>query len=129
MRTKKPRGLTAEAILDKAIGILVDMKAEDVVALDLRELSPVADYFLIASGNSEQHVVAIARAVERELSKLGTKAWHREGTEGRRWVLLDYVDTVVHVFHRETRAYYRLEGLWGDAKRLPVTASSSSRAS
>jgi ribosome-associated protein len=112
--------LSAAEILEKAIAVLIEMKAEDLVALDLRELSPVADYFLIASGNSEQHVVAIARNVERELAKLGTKAWHREGTEGRRWVLLDYVDTVVHVFHRETRAYYRLESLWGDAKRLPT---------
>ena len=103
-----------------AARLLEETKAEEVIALDLRELSSMCDYFLIASGTSEQHVRALAEAVE---SGLGVRPWHREGTEGRRWVLLDYVDVVVHVFHRETRDYYRLEHLWADAKRVSLPSS------
>ncbi len=95
-------------------------KASDVVALDLRELDGVADYFLICSGASEPQVKAIAEAVEEKLREAGTKPWHVEGREGRRWVLLDYVEFVVHVFHEKTREYYLLERLWGDAGSLDL---------
>ena len=95
-------------------------KARDLVALDLRGLSGVADYFLICSGESEVQVKAIAEAVEEKLKLQGARPWHVEGLEGRRWVLLDYVELVVHVFHHRTREYYLLERLWGDARKVDL---------
>lgn len=95
-------------------------KASDIVALDLRALGGVADYFLICSAASEPQVKAIAEAVEDKLRAAGARPWHVEGREGRRWVLLDYVEFVVHVFHEKTREYYLLERLWGDAGSLDL---------
>ena len=105
------------AAADAAVG----KKAADPIALDLRALDGVADYFLIVSGASEPQVKAIAEAVEDQLrERHGRKPWHVEGREGRRWVLLDYVEFVVHVFHEKTREYYLLERLWGDAETLDL---------
>lgn len=95
-------------------------KARDGVALDLRELSGVTDYFFICSASSEVQVKAVAEAVEEKLLEKGLKPWHVEGYEGRRWVLLDYVEFVVHVFHEKTREYYMLDRLWGDARTLDL---------
>jgi ribosome-associated protein len=94
-------------------------KAFDVVVMDLRTLSSVADYFVICSGDSDIQVKAIADAVEEGLEKKGVSPWHREAGS-RNWLVLDYVDVVLHVFHKNTRAFYSLEKLWGDAviKRL-----------
>lgn len=95
-------------------------KAIDPVALDLRSVAGVADYFLICSGASEVQVKAIAEAVEEKLHEQGASPWHVEGLSGRRWVLLDYVEFVVHVFHEKTREYYLLERLWGDAAKVEL---------
>lgn len=95
-------------------------KAEDLVGLDLSTVRGVADYFLICSAQSEVQVKAIADAVEERLREAGARVWHIEGREGRRWVLLDYVDVVVHVFHTQTREYYLLERLWGDARSVDL---------
>lgn len=94
-------------------------KALDVIVMDLRTLSSVADYFVICSGDSDTQVKAIADAVEEGLEKKGVSPWHREAGS-RNWLVLDYVDVVLHVFHKNTRAFYSLEKLWGDAviKRL-----------
>lgn len=108
----------------RALAIAVEAarakKAQDLVALDLRELDGVADLFFICSASSEVQVKAIAEAVEDKLRDAGLKPWHIEGREGRRWVLLDYVDLVVHVFHEQTREYYLLERLWGDARKVEL---------
>ncbi len=95
-------------------------KAEKIVGLDLTDLKGVADYFLVCSGASEPQVKAIAEAVEEQVRVLGAKPWHVEGREGRKWILLDYVDVVVHVFHERTREYYLLERLWGDARSVDL---------
>lgn len=94
-------------------------KALDVVVMDLRTLSSVADYFVICSGDSDIQVKAIADAVEEGLEKKGVSPWHREAGS-KNWLVLDYVDVVLHVFHKNTRSFYSLEKLWGDAviKRL-----------
>lgn len=89
-------------------------KAVQIVGLDLSSLEGVADYFLICSGSSEPQVKAITEAIEEKLRLAGAKPWHVEDGS-RRWVLMDYVDVVVHVFHEKTREYYLLERLWGDA--------------
>lgn len=102
-------------LLRAAAAAAASKKAVDMVGLDLAGLDGVADYFLICTGTSEPQVKAIAEAVEDQLRAAGSKPWHVEGMEYRRWVLLDYVDVVVHVFHEKTREYYLLERLWGDA--------------
>lgn len=101
-------------------------KANDIVVLDLRKLSSVADFFVICSADSDVQVKAIADAVEQEMGKRGVHPWHREAGS-LNWFLLDYVDVVLHVFHKNTRSFYSLEKLWGDAKmnrmsddRVPV---------
>jgi ribosome-associated protein len=91
-----------------------------VLVLDLRNVSAVADYFVICSGTSDVQVKAIADAVVEDLKERGVIAWHTEGYAARRWVLIDFVDVVVHVFHAKAREYYMLENLWSDAKRIRV---------
>ncbi|MBM4116811.1 ribosome silencing factor [bacterium] len=97
-------------------------KAEDLVVLDLRTLSPIADFFVIATGLSDVHVRAIADSVQEGLlaGSRRAKPWHLEGNDTLRWVLLDYVTVVVHVFQRGTREYYGLERFWGDAPREEI---------
>ncbi|MFQ5875107.1 MAG: ribosome silencing factor [Dehalococcoidia bacterium] len=90
-------------------------KAYDLVVLDLREHSSITDYFLICSANSTRQVKAIADAVDEQLGKKGVHALGTEGYTEARWVLLDYGQLVVHVFHHETRKFYDLEKLWGSA--------------
>ena len=91
-------------------------KAADVTVMDLRKVTDMADFFVICSGDSDTQVKAIADAVTEGMEQAGVQAWHREGLTERQWVLLDYVDIVVHVFHKEARKFYGLEKLWGDAK-------------
>jgi ribosome-associated protein len=110
----------ALTLLQVAGRAALSKKARDGVALDLRELSGVTDYFFICSASSEVQVKAVAEAVEEKLREKGLKPWHVEGYEGRRWVLLDYVEFVVHVFHEKTREYYMLDRLWGDARTLDL---------
>lgn len=95
-----------------------DKKATDVVVLAVADLIVITDYFVIASGGTERQVRTIADAVEKALAQRDTKPLRREGLEQARWVLLDFVDIVVHVFTREERDYYELERLWKDAPRV-----------
>lgn len=85
--------------------------------LDLRGISSATDWFVVASGTSDVHVKAIADRVLEGLDELGESASHVEGLPGGRWVLLDFIDFVVHVFHPQARVFYQLENLWGDAPR------------
>jgi ribosome-associated protein len=104
-----------------------DRKAVDGVVLDLRKLCDATDYFVVVSGTSDTHVRAIAEHVVEALRERGAKAHHIEGLAGGRWVLLDFVDLVVHVFHPALREFYQLEGLWGDAPLRPVSAGEETR--
>ena len=90
-------------------------KAIDLVVLDVREVSDVADYFVIASGSSDTHVRTLAERAAEAATDQGRRAHHVEGVSAGRWALLDFVDVVVHVFHPTLRAYYQLERLWSDA--------------
>jgi ribosome-associated protein len=120
VRPRRKGGLPAPDLLRRAAHAAVAKKAQRPVALDLRDLDGVCDYFLIVSGSSDVQVKAIAEAVEEALRVHGEKPWHVEGLEGRRWVLLDYVEVVVHVFHEKTREYYMLDRLWGDARSVDL---------
>lgn len=95
-------------------------KAEDLLALDLRELAAMSDFFLIASAATDNHVRALLKSLSRELAKHGVKPIHREGEDAANWVLLDFFDVVVHLFRRPVRRYYDLEHLWGDAPELEL---------
>lgn len=121
--TTRPRpthAVPGPQLLRAAAEAAASKKASDLVGLDLSGLDGVADFFLICSASSEPQVKAIAEAVEERLRAIGARPWHVEGREGRRWVLLDYVDLVVHVFHEKTREYYLLERLWGDARSVDL---------
>ena len=103
---------------DLVVRGMQDKKAADIVVLNLKELkNAVADYFIICSANSDTQLEAVARSVEEEIEKVtGESPWQTEGRTNREWVLLDYVDVVVHVFLRDRRKFYSLEELWGDAE-------------
>ncbi len=95
--------------------LALSRKGFDVKILKLKTLSAVCDYFVIASGEADVHVKAIAGAIDDGLTREGIKANHREGIGKGNWIVLDYIDVVVHVFHEPTRRFYALERLWGDA--------------
>ena len=103
--------------MERAAELALESKAHDVVSLDLRGISSATDFFLLTSGNSDVHVRAIADHVLDELRKAGTRPNHVEGLKHGHWVLIDYIDLVVHVFRSATREFYRIEDLWGDAER------------
>jgi ribosome-associated protein len=111
---------------DKALEIArlaSDKKAADLVLLELKNLVPYTDYFVICSGESTQQVKTISDNIEEGLRKRKIKPMGVEGRGPARWVLMDYNDVIVHVFERETRDYYMLEKLWLDAPRIPVDES------
>ncbi len=108
------------AAAHRAATLCVDRKSNDVVILNLKPLTDMTDYFVIASGTSDTHVRSVAEHVVTELKKEGTPVYHVEGLAQGRWVLLDYVDFVVHIFHPTLRSFYQLERLWGDADVTPV---------
>jgi ribosome-associated protein len=104
----------------RAAELAMERKAQELVVLDLRGISSATDYFLLGSGTSDIQVRSIAEHIIEELKKEGVRPGHVEGLEGGRWVLIDYIDFVVHVFHPQARSFYQLEGLWGDARRLDL---------
>ena len=106
--------------------LALERKARDVVVLDVTGISTATDHFVIATGGSDVQVKAIAEHVLEELKKEGERPEHVEGLGGGRWVLLDYIDFVVHVFHPKARDFYQLEALWGDAPRLEMSEEGSS---
>ena len=112
----KGKILTSKALAKKIAAFALLKKAQNVVLLDLRKLTTMSDFFVICSADSDTHVRAIADAIRDGAQDAGEKVWHDEGQGQSTWVLLDFVDVVVHVFHKETRSFYNLEKLWGDAK-------------
>ena len=108
-----------EEMIKNIVKVLDDKKAEDIKAIEIRELTIVADCFIIASGTSSTHVKALAGDVEDTMEKMGVRPNHVEG-RATGWIVLDYDTVVVHIFQRESREYYNLEGLWEDAKLTRV---------
>lgn len=108
----------SDNLADLVVRGMQDKKASDIVVLNLKHLkNAVADYFVICSASSDTQLDAIARSVEDEVDKAtGQNPWQTEGRQNREWMLLDYVDVVVHVFLRDRRSFYALEELWGDAE-------------
>jgi ribosome-associated protein len=108
----------ALALAKQCRELVLEKKAEDVVVLDLREVSSVADYFVICSGTSEPHLKALAGALTLGLRERGIRPPRQAGDPASRWVVLDYGAVLVHLFHPEVRARFSLEHLWGDARRV-----------
>ncbi|MFD0588157.1 ribosome silencing factor [Paenibacillus sp. GCM10027627] len=108
--------IQSDALMKLAVTAAEDKKAIEVVALNLKEVSLVADYFIICSGNSDTQVQAIATEVRKQAEMKGARVRGLEGMDTARWVLIDLGDVIVHVFHREEREYYNIERLWSDAK-------------
>jgi len=112
--------LDSKQLADSITSLIFNKKGFDVKILDLRELTAMADYFIICSADSDTQVKAIADEIDKNLKDDGIRVWHKEGYKGLNWVLLDYVDVVVHIFKKDVRTYYNLERLWGDAPSIDV---------
>ena len=113
----------SKTLIDTIVDSITDLKGEEIKILDLREIeNAFCEYFIICNGNSNTHVSAIAGAVEKKVRKeTKERPWHVEGTENAQWILIDYTNVIVHIFQKQYREYYDIEGLWGDAKELTVT--------
>lgn len=107
-----------DALITEIIKGIEKVKGEDITLLDLRGIeNTVCEYFIICNGSSNTQVNAIANAIQKEVSKsMSEKPWHIEGEQNAEWILMDYVDVVVHIFQKRIREHYGIEGLWGDAK-------------
>jgi len=119
-KRRAPRKLPAQ--IERAVSAATDKKAVDLVVLDLRKAAGFTDFFVICSGTNPRQIRAIADGVIDSLEATGSKPAHVEGYERSEWVLLDYFDFVVHIFASETRLFYGLERLWGNAERIDVAA-------
>ncbi len=117
--------VSSDALITQIIAGIEDVKGNDITILDLREIeNTVTSYFIICNGTSNTQVNAIVNSVQRKVSKeLQENAWHVEGSSTAEWVLMDYVNVVVHVFQKHIRDYYDLEGLWGDAKTTNIEST------
>ncbi|MDT0541015.1 MULTISPECIES: ribosome silencing factor [Croceitalea] len=115
----------ADELIALILSGIEEVKGVDINLLDLREIeNTVCDYFIICNGTSNTHVNAIVSSIQKTVSKaIKDKPWHVEGSENAEWVLMDYVNVVVHVFQKQIREFYDIEGLWGDAKVTMVASS------
>lgn len=112
--------MNSKSIVKKAVKLAWDKKGKDITVMDLRKLMNVTDYFILINGESDVHVKALANHIEKELRKEDVELWHREGFQNLKWVLMDYIDVVIHIFRPEVREFYSLEKLWADAKITKV---------
>jgi ribosome-associated protein len=117
--------ITADQLITAIISGIEDVKGQEINILDLREIeNTVCDYFVVCEGTSNTQVNAIVNSIQKKVSReVKDKPWHIEGEENAEWVLMDYVNVVVHVFQKHIRAYYDIESLWGDAKSTQIQTS------
>ena len=120
---KRRRATPFPKQVSMAVEAAADKKANDLVVLDLRKATGFTDFFVICSGTNPRQIRAIADGVIDALAATGAKPAHVEGYEASDWILLDYFDFIVHVFAMETRAFYGLERLWGNAERIEINAT------
>jgi len=122
MTKEKP---SADQLITTMISGIEEVKGKEITILDLREIeNTVCDYFIVCEGTSNTQVNAIVNSIQKQVSKiLKDKPWHVEGEDNAEWVLMDYVNVVVHVFQKQVREYYDIESLWGDAKTTLIETS------
>lgn len=113
--------MTQQEKLELIIKTLDSKKGEDIQAIRIADLTILADYFVIVNGNSNTHARTLADEVEYQLSQRGIEPERRESDTGNTWIILDYADIIVHVFYKETRSFYKLEGLWADGEQVDIT--------
>jgi len=117
--TTKSGNKTADSstLINTITEALLEKKAKDIVLLDVRELTTLTDFFIVCHGTSDTQIGALASSVSQKTKKeIGEAEWKKEGLEGRRWIILDYVNVVVHIFSQDKREYYGIERMWNDAK-------------
>ena len=119
------RNSNADLLITTIISGIEEVKGKEITLLDLREIeNTVCDYFIICEGTSNTQVNAIVNSIQKQVSKtIKDKPWHVEGTDNAEWILMDYVNVVVHVFQKHIRDYYDIESLWGDAKTTQIETS------
>ena len=113
--------MNSKEMVKIAYEALSDKKGHDIKIIDIQSVSVLADYFIIAGGNNENQVKALANSVEEEMYKVDCKPKHIEGFDNANWILMDFSDIIVHVFNEEDRLFYDLERIWRDGKHLEVT--------
>ncbi len=109
-------GLNTLDVLDVLVELARSKGAEDIVIMDLRDVTDTTDYFVICTGNSDVHIRTLTDSLIEGIKKAGERPWYVEGYSNLRWVLIDFVNVVVHIFGRQARQFYALERLWGDAQ-------------
>lgn len=121
--TTKSRNKTADSaqLIDTITEALLEKKAKDIVLLDVRDLTTLTDYFIVCHGTSETQIRALAGNVtEKTKKQIGEAVWKQEGMDARRWIILDYVNIVVHIFNEEKREFYGIERMWSDAEKTEI---------
>ena len=113
--------LTQEEIIEIAVKAFDSKKAEDIQVIKIKDLTIIADYFIIADGTSSTQTKALADEVEFKLAEAGLKPKQIQGNNGSNWIILDYIDIVIHVFYKETRDFYNLERLWSDGENVDIS--------
>ena len=106
--------MESKVLVQKIVDILDNKKAKDIDTIGIRKLTIIADYFVICSGTSTTHIKALSDELEEKMLMEGIQCIHKEGYETARWILMDYGDVVVHIFHEEDRSFYNIERLWSD---------------
>lgn len=121
MRDNAMSGITADKIIEISVKALDSKRAENIRVIGIRDLTVIADYFVIANGTSTTQTKALADEVEYQLKEKGRTPQRIEGYQGANWIVLDYGDVVVHVFYKETRQFYDLERLWSDGENIDIS--------
>lgn len=112
--------MTAKELAKIAVNALEDRKAEDIRVIDISEISPIADYFIIANGTNQNQLQAMRDAADEALYKAGVKVQQVEGNQSSTWILMDYGDIIIHIFSKEDRLFYDLERIWSDGKAVDI---------
>lgn len=112
--------MTTREVIDKIVDCALNKRAQDIKILDLTKVTSITDYFVICTADSKPQVKAICQEIEEQLLNENIRVWHIEGLTNLHWVLMDYVDLVVHIFLPEVRDFYSLERLWGDAEIIEI---------
>ena len=114
--------ITTEQKLEIIVKALDSKRGEDIQAIKIADLTILADYFVIVNGTSNTHARTLADEVEFQLSQKGIEPERREADTGNTWIILDYADIIVHVFYKDTRNFYKLEGLWADGEQVDISS-------
>ena len=113
--------MTSNEMAKIAVAALEDRKAEDVTVIDIREVSPIADFFIIASGTNQNQLQAMKDSADEALYKAGINAEQIEGNQSSTWILMDYKDIIIHIFSKEDRLFYDLERIWRDGRKIDIS--------